>query len=179
MSRFPVHTIDTAPEHSQAHLLSLKQAVGMVPNLAAGMAESPALLEGFLSVRDIYQRGTFSGAEIQVLSLTAAYENDCGWCMAFHSLMAKGEGVPAEVVTALRAGNSPNHPRYGPLSDLSRAMIQGRGAIADTVVQRFVDAGYTSAQVLEVVLGMAFSLMANYAGHLVNPPLDQPLRDHA
>jgi len=29
------------------------------------------------------------------------------------------------------------------------------------------------------VLGMAFSLMANYAGHFVNPPLDQPLEAHA
>jgi len=124
MSRFPIHTLDSAPAPSKPLLHALAQAVGMVPNLAAGMAESPSLLEAFLSIRRIYERGTFSGAEVQVLSLTAAYENDCTWCMAFHSLMARKEGVAAEVVDALRAGRSPEDPRLGPLSDLARAMVK-------------------------------------------------------
>jgi alkylhydroperoxidase family enzyme len=93
--------------------------------------------------------------------------------------MAKGEGVPPDVVTALREGSSPNHPKYGPLSDLARAMVQGRGTVPDSVLQRFLDAGYTRAQALEVVLGMGFSLMANYASHLVDPPLDDPICDLA
>jgi len=179
MSRFPIHTLDSAPAPSKPLLHALAQAVGMVPNLAAGMAESPSLLEAFLSIRRIYERGTFSGAEVQVLSLTAAYENDCTWCMAFHSLMARKEGVAAEVVDALRAGRSPEDPRLGPLSDLARAMVQGRGTVGDAVLRRFLTAGYTHAQALEVVLGMAFSLMANYAGHLVNPALDPPLETFA
>lgn len=178
MSRFPIHTVDSAPERSKPLLLALKQAVGMVPNLAAGMAEAPSLLEGFLAVREIYAKGTLSGAEIQVLSLVAAVENDCGWCVAFHSLMAGKEGVPAEVIDALRAGRSLDDARLGALSDFARAMVRGRGAVGDVERQRFHAAGYTRAQALEVVLGMGFSLMANYAGHFVNPPLDQPLQAH-
>jgi hypothetical protein len=53
-------------------LKSLKENLGMVPNLAAAMSESPQLLAGFLSVREIYTGGTFTPAEIQVLSLTAS-----------------------------------------------------------------------------------------------------------
>jgi AhpD family alkylhydroperoxidase len=178
MSRFPIHTIDSAPERSKPLFLALKQAVGMVPNLAAGMAESPQLLEGFLAIREIYGKGSLSGGEIEVLSLTAAFENDCSWCVAFHSLMAGKNGVPVEVVEALRAGRTPEDPRLGPLSDFARAMVRGRGAVGEAERQRFHAAGYTPAQALEVVFGMGFSLMANYAGHLVNPPLDQPLQAH-
>ncbi|HEX6052474.1 MAG TPA: carboxymuconolactone decarboxylase family protein [Gemmatimonadaceae bacterium] len=179
MSRFPIHTIESAPERAKPLFLALKQAVGMVPNLAAGMAESPQLLEGFLAVREHYGKGSFSGAEIEVLSLTAAFENDCSWCMAFHSLMAGKNGVPLEIVDALRAGRSPDDARLGPLSDFARAMVRGRGAVGEAERDRFLAAGYTPAQALEVVFGMGFSLMANYAGHLINPPLDQPLQAHA
>src|SRR5687768_5906386 len=108
MSRFPIHTIESAPERSKPLFVALKQAVGMVPDLAAGMAESPQFLEGILAVREIYGKGTFSGGEIEVLSLTAASENDCGWCVAFHSLMAGKNGVPVDVIDALRAGRSPD-----------------------------------------------------------------------
>ena len=179
MSQFPIHTVDTAPEASRPLLLALRQAVGMIPNLAAGMAESPTLLTTFLTARDEYQKGTFTGAEIQVLSLVAAVENDCGWCVAFHSLMARKEGVTDDVVTPLREGRSPTDARLGALSDFARSMVRRRGAVSHAELDRFLAAGYTRAAALEVVLGMAFSLMANYAGHLVDPTLDAPLAPYA
>jgi len=179
MTAFQVHSIETAPEGSKSLLESMKENLGMVPNLAAAMSESPQLLAGFLSVREIYAGGTFTPAEIQVLSLTAAYENDCAWCMAFHTLMALKEGVSREDVEALRAGLSPSDPRHKTLSDFARKMVSARGAVSNADVERFCAAGYTRAQALEVVLGMAFSLMANYAGHLADAPLDAPFQPHA
>ena len=179
MSRFPIHTEKDAPEQSRDALIGLRQAVGIVPNLAAGMAESPALLRGFLAVRELYQASTLSGAEIQTISLTAAYENECAWCMAFHSLMAGNEGVSPDDVHLLRTGRAPREPRLGALSEFARSLLQRRGAVDASQTQRFFDAGYSPRHALDVVLGLAFSLMANYAGHLVNPPLDTPLVPHA
>lgn len=175
---FPIHTLDTAPEASRPLLAELAASVGLVPNLAAGMAESPSLLRGFLAVRQIYASGTFTPAEIQVLSLTAACENGCAWCMAFHTMAALGADVSRASVDALRAGAAPGDPRLGALSDFARGMVRSRGAVSPAELERFLAAGYTRAQALEVVLGMAFSLMANYAGHLVDAPLDEPLRPH-
>jgi AhpD family alkylhydroperoxidase len=179
MITYQTHSIDTAPEASKPLLRGMKESLGMIPNLAAAMAESPQLLQGFLAVREIYQGGTFSPAEVQVLSLTAAYENGCAWCMAFHTLMARKEGVSQESIDALRDGRSPVEPRLGALSDFARAMVHRRGAVESAGVERLCNAGYTRAQALEVVLGMAFSLMANYAGHLAEAPLDEPLKPYA
>jgi len=178
MITYPTHSIDTAPEASRPLLRGLQEGLGMIPNLAAAMAESPQLLRGFLAVREIYQGGTFTPAEVQILSLTAAFENGCAWCMAFHTLMAGKEGVSQESIDALRGGRSPVEPRLGPLSDFAREMVRRRGAVRSTDLERFLGAGYTRAQALEVVLGMAFSLMANYAGHLAEAPLDEPLQPH-
>lgn len=179
MTAFQIHSIETAPEASRPLLKSMQENLGMVPNLAAAMSESPQLLNGFLAVRDIYLGGTFTPAEVQVLSLTAAYENDCAWCMAFHTLMALKEGVSAESVEALRAGLPPSEPRLQALSDFARKMVRARGTVSGADLELFYAAGYTRAQALEVVLGMAFSLMANYSGHLADAPLDKPFQPHA
>jgi hypothetical protein len=61
---------------------------------------------------------------------------------------------------------------------VERAMLQRRGAIGGDQLRRFLDTGYTRQQALEVVMGLALSLMANYAGHLVSPPLDQALQPY-
>ena len=178
MSRFPIHTVDGAPEQSRSALADLKQAIGIVPNLAAGMAESPSLLRGFLAVREIYHNSTLTGAEIQTISLTSAYQNECSWCMAFHSLMAENEGVSADDIHLLRTCRLPQDPRLAALSEFARALLQRRGAVDASQLQRFFDAGYTPRHALDVVLGLGFALMANFAGHLVSPPLDPLIVPH-
>lgn len=179
MIPYTVHTLASAPEGSRQVMRDLQSSVGFVPNLAAAMAESPELLRGFLAVQQIYQEGTFSPGEIQVLSLTAAFENGCAWCMAFHTVMALKAGISAESVEELRAGHAPVEHRLAALSDFARSMVRQRGSVTNDELQRFLDAGYTRAQALEVILGMAFALMANYAGHLTDVPLDEPFKAHA
>jgi AhpD family alkylhydroperoxidase len=171
MTSFPIHTIDTAPEESRETLRNVKETLGMIPSLAAGMAESPTLVRAFFALRETYSHGTLSPIEIQVLSLTNAFENRCEWCMAFHSAAALKEGLSKEALEALRAGRAPADPRLGALSDLSRTMVRNRGEVSEQDLEAFYIAGFSKAQVLEVVLGVAFSVMANFSGHLVEAPL--------
>ena len=175
---YAVHTPESAPETSAEALRTLQAAVGLIPNLAATMAESPALLRGFLALRELYATTGFSPGEVQVLSLTAAYENDCAWCVAFHTAMALKEGVDRDAVDTLRQGRTPSHPRLGPLNNFARAMVRNRGRIDPPTLHAFLAAGYSKRQALDVVMGMAFSLMANYASHLTQPPLDDFLKPH-
>lgn len=174
MSGYRVHTIDTAPEGSKGALQALVNGIGMIPNLAAAMSESPELLRGFLAVREIFYGGTFTPAEIQVLALTNAFENACGYCMAFHSTMALKEGVSVETVQALREGQAPIEPRLRALSNLSRRLVRDRGRVSDAERQAFHDAGFSNAQALEVVLGVAVSILPNFAHHLTECPVDAP-----
>ena len=175
---YTVHTPESAPKTSREALRALQASVGVIPNLAAAMAESPALLRGFLALRELYANTGFSGAEVQVLSLTAAYENDCAWCVAFHTAMALKEGVDRDAVDALRQGRAPADPRLGALSSFARVMVRNRGRVDSQAWDAFLAAGYSKGQALDVVMGMAFSLMANYAGHMTHPPLDDFLKPH-
>jgi AhpD family alkylhydroperoxidase len=179
MSLYEVHTIETAPDGSKPLLENLQGAIGMIPNLAAAMAESPELLRGFLSIRQIFYGGTFSPGEIQVLALTNAFENGCRYCMAFHSKLALKEGVSREAVEALRAGRSPKEAKLDALSEFSRALVKQRGHVGDDELRRLFAAGYSKAQALEVVLGVAVSILPNFAHHITQCPLDEAFSAHA
>jgi uncharacterized peroxidase-related enzyme len=179
MSIYEVHTVDTAPEESKPLLRNLKGAIGMIPNLAAAMAESPELLKGFLTIRQIFYGGTFTPGEIQVLALSNALENGCRYCVAFHSTMALKEGVDNDTVEALRAGRSPQEPRLQALSNFSRALVRHRGHVTEDDLQQFLAAGYSKAQALEVVLGVAVSVLPNFAHHLTQCAVDEPFRAQA
>ena len=179
MTPFPIHTIDTAPEESRQTLRHVRETLGMIPNLAAGMAESPTLLRSFFAVRDLYAQGTMSSLDIHVLSLTNAFENGCEWCMAFHSAGALQAGLSKADLARLRAGNAPADSRLRALSDFSRMMVRNRGNVSDQDREAFYAAGFTRAQALEVVLGAGFSVMANFSGHLVHAPLGAAFEAHA
>lgn len=172
MSDFPVHSVATAPADSASLLAEVQKTLGMIPNLAASMAESPQLLEGFLAVREILARGTFRQDEIQVLALANAFENRCHYCMALHSTFALKVGVPAQDVERLRAGRDPLTPGLRVLSAFSRRLVRERGH-APKELAAFLAAGYTRGQALEVVLQVAASIMPNFAHHLTGCPVDE------
>lgn len=174
MPAFPVQTLETAPEAARPALRGLQQAFGLVPNLAATMANSPTLISGFVGALTNFLGGTFTPAQRQVLLLTNAVSNRSAWAVAFHSTAALREGVPAEEVQALREGRAPKDRPLAALARLTRAFIETRGHLEERELAAFVEAGFAEAQALEVLAGLACSVMANYAGNVTRPPLEAP-----
>ena len=175
MHRYDVHTIQSAPEKSRQALQGLQQNFGRIPNLAATMAESPTLINGFVGAFVNFQGGSFSSAQRQVLLLTNAVANSCAWAVAFHSNLALKEGVAANDVQAIRERRLPKDPNLAALSALTRALIEKRGHVEERDLGAFVEGGFGHDQVLEVIAGLAVSVLANYAGNITNPPVEDPL----
>jgi AhpD family alkylhydroperoxidase len=179
MSFFPIHTTASAPAKSRPVLEALHQAFGLVPNLAAGMANSPELIQGFIGLFQNVHSGTFGEAEIQVLLLTNAVTNRCAWAVAFHTMLALKEGVAAADVEKMRAAALPSEPRHAALSHLAKTLIERRGHVDDAELDRFCSAGFAPAQALELVGVAAASTITNYAAGMIRPPLDAAFQAHA
>jgi AhpD family alkylhydroperoxidase len=169
---YPIHTIESAPEKSQAALQGLQRGLGIIPNLAATMATSPVLINGFVGAFGNAQSGSFSNAQRQVLLLTNAVTNRCAWAVAFHSTLALKEGVAAADVKAIRARELPQEPVLAALSGLTRSLIEKRGQLDGSDLERFRAGGFGSDQVLEAIAVLAVSVMANYAGNITRPALE-------
>jgi AhpD family alkylhydroperoxidase len=174
MQTYRIHTIETAPDKSRQALAGLQQNLGRIPNLAATMAASPTLLNSFVGVFGQLHGGTFTGAERQVLLLTNAVANSCPWAVAFHSTLALKEGVAADDVGAIRDRRLPGAARLAALSALTRTLIEKRGHLDEADLGAFAKAGFAPDQVLEVIAGLAVSTMANYAGNITRPALEDP-----
>jgi alkylhydroperoxidase family enzyme len=179
MHDYKVHTVATAPAASVPALETLHKALGLLPNLAGTMAESPVLIDAFVGAIMTFNHGTFGGAERQLILLTSAVGNRNAWAVAFHSTLALREGVAAAEVEAVRAGGLPSDARRAAIVATARALVQERGAISAAQREAFVAGGFTPAQLLEVIAGLGASLMANYAGNITDPPLEEAFRAQA
>lgn len=56
MTSFAIHTLESAPDASKPLLQAATKAYGFTPNLLAGMATAPALLEGYMALAGIYNK---------------------------------------------------------------------------------------------------------------------------
>ncbi|WP_179258501.1 carboxymuconolactone decarboxylase family protein, partial [Caballeronia sordidicola] len=89
MSAFQTYTVDNAPAASKASLEDMKWTFGFAPNHQGNMAESPELLAGYSALWDLFSKSTLKPHEQQVVYLTSNFENDCDYCMAGHTTLAK------------------------------------------------------------------------------------------
>lgn len=179
MERFPVHTIDSAPEGSRSTLRDVQARFGAIPNLAGALATSPVLLQSFLGIFDKVHGGSFSEPQIQTVLLTDAVTNGCAWAVAFHTALGLQAGLASADVEAMRNGRSPSDDKLGALSTLARTLIEKRGRLNDQDVQRFLAAGFGKDLLLEVITIVAASTITNYAGSVTNPPLEEHLQQYA
>jgi alkylhydroperoxidase family enzyme len=179
MTDFPVNTIESAPERSQAPMQQLQSAFGMIPNLIGAMSTSPVLLNSLVGLFGNVHGGSFTEAQVQILLLTDAVTNRSTWAVAFHSTLALKEGIEAADVEAIRDGRLPKDGKYAALSGLAKAMIEKRGHLDEAEVDRFLAAGFEKQHLLEVIAAVAASTITNYTGSITKPPVEAPFQAHS
>lgn len=172
MTQFTAHTLDTAPDAARPIFEGVKSAFGFVPNLQSYMAEAPELLAGYSALWDLFSKTTLSAHEQQVVYLTSNFENECHYCMAGHTTLAKMQKMDPAVIEALRAGTPLPDARLEALHHFTSLVVRNRGWVPDAEVDAFIAAGFTRRNVLEVILGVATKVMSNYTNHIVHTPLD-------
>jgi alkylhydroperoxidase family enzyme len=179
MPNYPIHTIASSPAGSRSGLEQLQQAFGVIPNLAAAIANSPKLINSLAGVFQQVHSSSLSEPEIQIVLLTDAIANSSDYAVAFHTALALQQGVSAEETGAIRERRVPTDKRFAALSTLARTLIEKRGHLSDQEFDSFIAAGFTKEQVLEVVAVVAASTITNYAGTIANPPLEDRFRQYA
>ncbi len=179
MTDFVYHDLDSAPAESRAVMESAQQAYGMLPNLYRKMAESPALIRGYAELGSIFAGSSLSAVEQQVVLLATSAANGCSYCVGAHSVMADMTKVPPAVTDAIRDGSPVPDARLQALRSFTQLLVAGRGWVAEADQQALLDAGYSRAQLLDVVLGVGLKTLSNYANHIMQTELDEPFAGRA
>ena len=87
--------------------------------------------------------------------------------------------VEAGVDIMKTAGTPLPDARLQALSAFTRQLVEKRGWVSADDVQEFQGAGFTQAQVLEVILGVGMKTLSNFANHIADPPVDDAFAANA
>jgi uncharacterized peroxidase-related enzyme len=176
MSRLPIPaTIDAAPPASRPLLEAVKKQLGIVPNLFRLVANSPAALEGYLSLSGALAKGALPAPTRERIALAVAEANGCDYCLSAHTYLAKNLAKLDDAeITANRNGAS-NDPKADAAVRFAVSVVRARGHVSKDDVAAVKAAGYDDAQLIEIVQHVALNTWTNYINSVAETEIDFPV----
>ncbi len=176
MSRLPIPaSIEASAAASQPLLQAVKKQLGVVPNLFRLVGNSPAALEGYLGLSGALAKGALEAPTRERIALAVAEINGCDYCLSAHSYLGKNLAKLSDAEIALnRTGGSTDKKAEAAVRFAVR-LVNARGHVSDADVRAVKDAGYTDAQVIEIVLHVALNTLTNYVNEVANTEIDFPV----
>ena len=176
MSRIPTPaTIAEAPEKSQPLLEAVNKQLGVVPNMFRLISTSPQALEGYLGMSGALGKGALPAATRERIALAVAEVNGCDYCLSAHTYLGKNLAKLDDAeITANRSGAS-NDPKADAAVRFAAKVAKARGHIAEADLSAVRLAGYSDAQVIEIVQHVALNTWTNYFNEVFQTEIDFPV----
>ncbi|RVT92126.1 carboxymuconolactone decarboxylase family protein [Rhodovarius crocodyli] len=173
MSRIPLPGPEDTPAASRPLLDGLARKLGSVPNLYRLLALSPAGLEAALGLSGALSR-TLDAPLRERIAIAVAQVNGCEYCLSAHAYLgARLAGLPPEEIAANRLGHS-LEARADAAVTFAARVAQHRGQITNEELAQVKAAGFTDAEVLEIVLTVALNGLTNLVNNVARTPVDFP-----
>ena len=173
MQRIPAVDLDAAPAESKPVLEQVKANFGVVPNIFASVANSPAALKALVGMFGALEEGALAGKAQEAIALRVAEFHRCAYCTAAHTAKARMIGATDKETIAFRRGEVED-PRIQGLLNLATAMVEKRGHVSDGEVQAARDAGLSDGDMLEALATVMVNIYTNYVNALVQTAVDFP-----
>jgi uncharacterized peroxidase-related enzyme len=164
---------DTASGQQRELLDAVQKHLGRVPNMFRTMAESPAVLEGYLGLSRALAGGMLNPRLRQQLALATAQANECGYCLSAHTAIGKHVGLAPDEIAAARDGSA-EAPKADAGLKFARRVLERRGDIEDNDVVAVRKAGFTDGEVAEVIAHVALNIFTNYFNKVADVEVDFP-----
>lgn len=151
----------------------LKKAIGAVPNIYRGVANSPAALDVLLGMGAKLREGGLSGAETEAVKLVVSQTYGCNYCLAAHTMIGRKAGLTEEDTIAIRRGTI-GHPRFSALVRFVGKAIEPAGRISDEDLRAFRSAGFSDGQVTEILMVLAQTVFTTLFNRVNQTEIDFP-----
>jgi len=164
---------EQAPADSKPTLDAITKNIGFTPNMMATFAQSPiafnawaALLGSLSKALDVKTRDS--------IGLAVSEVNGCDYCLTVHSFTAEHMAkLPANEIILARKGHA-SDPKRDAAVQFARKVIETRGKVSDADLKVVRDAGYTDANVIEIVALVAMYSLTNFFNNVFDPEKDFP-----
>ncbi|MDN3546765.1 carboxymuconolactone decarboxylase family protein [Mucilaginibacter aquaedulcis] len=174
-SIFSVPTRAEVSASNQAIFDNLQKGLGFVPNLFAYFAKNETALADYLALQN--RKSTLRGKERELINLVTSQVNDCHYCRAAHTVLGKMNGFTDEQILDIRRGHAPFDSKLDALAKFTKAVVNTRGNASAAVVEAFFEAGYSEANMIDVIITIGDKIITNYMHNLTKLEIDFPLAD--
>ncbi|WP_322015707.1 carboxymuconolactone decarboxylase family protein [Paraburkholderia sp. J12] len=176
MSRIPTPpTVEAAPAAAQPLLEAVGKQLGTVPNMFRVIANSAAALEGHLGLFGALGKGTLGAQTGTRIALAVAEINGCDYCLSAHTYLGKQLAKLDDAeMTANRNGRS-NDPKADAAVRFAAKVARERGRVSNDDVNAVRAAGYTDAQIVEILEHVALNVWTNYLNIAADTEIDFPV----
>ena len=157
---------------NQTVLAAVEKAVGFTPNLYATFAYSETALPTFLAAQNA--ASSLSGSEKEAVSLVVSQVNACDYCLSAHTVFAKKAGYTEEQTLELRAGAVSFNLKLDALVKLAKSIAENKGHAEPEVIEAFFNAGYSKANLVDVIMLVGIRSITNYLYSNTNIEIDWP-----
>lgn len=174
MSRIPIPAVEEAPAASRPLLAETHKRLGTVPNLYRIVATSPAALEALVGFYSALEKGDLDPLTRERIALTVAEANGCEYCLSAQTFRVRqGAMLDDAEITANRSGAS-NDVKADAAVRFAAKLARGRGAVTDADVTAVREAGYSDAEIVEIIAHVAVNLFTGTANLALQTEIDFP-----
>ena len=175
MSRIAIPaSIDASPAASKPLLEAVNAQLGSVPNLFRLVGNSPAALEGYLGLSGALAKGVVGAKTRERIALAVAEHNGCDYCLSAHTYL--GERLakldPTELDAARHARSA--EPKVEASLRFASAVMEAHGHVSTSALDEVRRAGYSDAEIVEIVLHVALNTLTNYVNSVASTEVDFP-----
>jgi uncharacterized peroxidase-related enzyme len=162
---------------TQIDLLNqIEKQLGMVPNFLKVLAQSPAALKAFLGLHTITTGGELDPLTRERIALAVAEQNACQYCVSAHTAIGRKAGLDIEEILVNRQGSSSDSKAAAALA-FSKVLVEESGAVADVDLADIREAGYSEAEIVEIISHVAMNIFTNILAKAAQVEIDFPKID--
>lgn len=177
MNRISPIELADASGRTKDLLDGVKKGLGAVPNLFRVTARSLPALEGMVTLHGAISK-TLDARVREAIALATAEADACDYCLSAHTYLGKHAGLTGADVEAARDGRA-SDPKVAGAARFAKRLVEMRGHVDADDLGDVHRAGFSDAEVLDIIANVAWSVFTNYVNVVAETEIDfEPVVRH-
>jgi AhpD family alkylhydroperoxidase len=158
VTRFPIHTPDTATGKAAELLTGIVARNGTAGSMVRTMAGSPTVLGGYLDLSRAMKRSRLAWAVSERISLVVESRLGCALCLPAHTEAARSIGIDDSEIELAKQGTSAD-PVLAPILAFGQRVHQAPASITAAEIDVLRGLGYRDRDLMDVVALVSLNVL--------------------
>jgi uncharacterized peroxidase-related enzyme len=174
MSRLTPMQTNWATSELKRSFMNSDLKLDQPPRFLQLMANSPASLRAYIRADAALVRGQLTPRQREQVALAVAEINGSSYSLSAHYDAGKSLGLTHKEMQSARNATAAD-PKAETMLRFTRSVVLQRGEISDEDFQTMRKAGFSDAQIVEIVANIALNIFSNYFNSVAKTEVDFPL----